>query len=313
MRLRLTLVFDLQGHRGARGLFPENTLEGFARTLAIGVTSIELDVAVTADDVPVVVHDLVLDPDLTRLPSGAWLPGAGPAIRSLRLAELADFDVGRIRPGSALAAEFPDQMPFDGARVPRLSDVLTLAAPHGVRIDAELKTDPRFPDLTVPPARMADLTVAAAAVAGTLGQLSVRSFDWRGLRYLREAYPHIPLAWLTDAETESQRDLWWEWPDDPMTDRSTPACVAAAAFAAGRPDWTPVWAPDYRGLTAWQIGEAHALGLRVVPWTVNDLDTMAMLIALGVDGICTDRADLAREAMAAFALVPPQPVQIPGA
>ena len=99
-------AIDLQGHRGARGLFPENTLAGFKAALAIGVDSFELDVAVTADGVPVVSHDAALNPDLARGPDGAWLDTPGPLIRSLRLAELAAYDVGRIRTGSAYAAQF---------------------------------------------------------------------------------------------------------------------------------------------------------------------------------------------------------------
>ena len=313
MRLPLTPVFDLQGHRGARGLFPENTLEGFARTLAIGVTSVELDVAVTSDGVAVVVHDPALDPDLTRGADGAWLTGDGPDVLSLTWAELAAYDVGRIRPGSALAAAFPEQVPQDEARVPRLADVIAQVTRHGVRVDAELKTDPRTPGRTVSPEVMAGLTIAAAAAAGAAGLFSVRSFDWRGLRYLRQTHPEVPLAWLTDAATEAAPDLWWHPlgapAGNPSVDRSTAAAVAAEAFALGKPDWVPVWAPEYRGLTAWQIGEAHALGLRVVPWTVNDPADMVMLIVLGVDGLCTDRPDLARRAMAAFALVPPPPVR----
>ena len=77
-------TIDLQGHRGARGLFPENTLSGFAAALAIGVDSFELDVAVTADGVPVVSHDAALNPDLARGPDGAWLTAPGPLIRTLR-------------------------------------------------------------------------------------------------------------------------------------------------------------------------------------------------------------------------------------
>src|SRR6516162_10276 len=92
---------DLHGHRGARGLFPENTLAGFAGALAIGVDALELDVAMTSDDVVVATHDPRLNPDLTRTRDGAWLAAAGPAIRSLRAADLARYDVGRIRAGSA--------------------------------------------------------------------------------------------------------------------------------------------------------------------------------------------------------------------
>ena len=292
-------MFDLQGHRGARGLWPENTLEGFAAAFALGVASVELDIAITRDDVPVVLHDPALDPDMTRGPDGAWLAGPGPAVRTLDFAALRRFDVGRKRPGSALAEAFPAQAACDGARVPSLAEVLELAVRHGVRVSAELKTDPRAPHRTAAPERMADLVVAAAESAGALPWLSVRSFDWRGLRHLRRNRPEIPLAWLTDAETAAAPDVWWHAPDDPSLDRSTPAAVAAAA---GNPASAPVWAPDYRGLSGWQIGEAHALGLRVVPWTVNDAEAMAALIALGVDGICTDRPDIARTVLAEFGI-----------
>ena len=104
----------LIGHRGARGLFPENTMDGFRRALALGVDGIEIDVAITADGVPVVSHDPALNPDITRL-NGEWLPARGPLIRDLRADELAAYDVGRIRPGSRYAALYLDQEPSDGA------------------------------------------------------------------------------------------------------------------------------------------------------------------------------------------------------
>src|SRR5215470_2427011 len=93
-------AFDLEGHRGARGLAPENTLEGFATALAIGVDTLELDLGVTKDDVVVVSHDSRLNPDHTRGPDGKFLSAAGPAIRSLTLTELQQYDVGRLRPGT---------------------------------------------------------------------------------------------------------------------------------------------------------------------------------------------------------------------
>jgi glycerophosphoryl diester phosphodiesterase len=144
--------FELQGHRGARGLFPENTLEGFAATLAMGIRSLELDVSVTADDVAVVTHDPILNPDIARGPDGAWLSGPGPAIRSLTFAELRRYDVGRLRPGSRIAGLHPRQQPHDGARIPTLADVFALTAATGARVDAEIKTLPDRPDLTVSPA-----------------------------------------------------------------------------------------------------------------------------------------------------------------
>jgi glycerophosphoryl diester phosphodiesterase len=79
------IAFDLQGHRGARGLAPENTIEGFRTALSIGVTTLELDLAMTKDGVLVVHHDERLDPDITRGPDGAFLAHQGPAIYSLTL------------------------------------------------------------------------------------------------------------------------------------------------------------------------------------------------------------------------------------
>jgi glycerophosphoryl diester phosphodiesterase len=81
-------AFDLQGHRGARGLAPENTLAAFGMALSIGVTTLELDLAMTSDGILVVSHDRRLNPDHTRTPDGKFLDAEGPAIRSLTLAQL---------------------------------------------------------------------------------------------------------------------------------------------------------------------------------------------------------------------------------
>src|SRR5712671_7601709 len=101
-------AFDLQGHRGARGLAPENTLPAFATALSIGVTTLELDLAMTSDGVLVVSHDSRLNPDHTRGPDGKFLDAEGPAIRSLTLAQVKRYDVGRLKPGTPYAASLPE-------------------------------------------------------------------------------------------------------------------------------------------------------------------------------------------------------------
>ena len=106
----MTRRVELHGHRGARGLWAENTLEGFRRAIALGVDAIEMDVAVTADGVVVVSHDPALNPDLTREVSGTWLTDTGPLIRDLRAEELAAWDVGRLKPGTPYAAHYPAQV-----------------------------------------------------------------------------------------------------------------------------------------------------------------------------------------------------------
>lgn len=290
---------ELHAHRGARGLFPENTLAGFAGALAIGVDALELDVAVTADNAVVVSHDARLNPDITRTSDGEWLPAPGPLMRSLRVAALADYDVGRMRPGSPYATLHPDQTPCDGARIPRLREVFDLDPL--VTFNVELKSFPDQPGVAIDGATMADLVVAEADAAGVTHRLIVQSFDWRGPRRLRAARPEIRLAWLTRSAILSQARLWWGGPHPDDFGGSVPRAVAA--------EGGPTWAPDYLDLSEAVIAEAHALGLRVVPWTINQAQDMRRLLRWGVDGLITDRPDLARSVLAeaGLPLPPPRP------
>jgi glycerophosphoryl diester phosphodiesterase len=267
---------DIQGHRGARALFPENTLQGFIAAAALGITAFELDVGMTADGVVVVHHDLALNPDLTRDAAGAWLNRRGPLIRSLSFADLQCYDVGRLRPGSPTALQFPDQRPHDGARIPTLAAVL--AALPNARFTIEVKTDPTHPDWTVPPDILADAALSVIDAAKATERIVVESFDWRVPRHLHQTRPEIRLAWLTHPNTHSA--VWWA----AQPGKSVPASVAA--------EGGPIWAPDYQSLTEAQISEAHALGLSVLPWTVNRPADMRRLRDWGADGLISDRPDL---------------------
>ncbi|MGC8475896.1 MAG: glycerophosphodiester phosphodiesterase family protein [Acetobacteraceae bacterium] len=280
----------LIGHRGARGLFPENTLEGFRATAALGVDGIELDVALTADGIAVVSHDPVLNPALTRGAGGGWLDRPGPPICSLTLSQLASYDVGRLRPGSALSASFPEQRPIDGARIPLLEAALGLTE---LSFLVELKTMPDAPELTAPAEVLAAAALAAAERAGALGRVRFESFDWRGPRAVRRLRPETPLAWLTRPATVAAAPLWWDGPSADDFAGSVPRAVAAEAGPGG------VWAPEHTDLTVEQIAEAHALGLAVFTWTVNAPSEILRLCKAGVDAIITDRPDLAQTVLAA--------------
>jgi len=234
----------------------ENTLDGVRAALAIGVTSLELDVAMTADGALVVVHDPVLNPDLVRAADGNWLAAPGPAVRALRLAELAIYDVGRAQPGSGVAQANPRQQAFDGARIPTLDAVFEATAAAGVVVDVELKTDPRHPGLSAPPADLAEAVVVSARRCEALDRLAVRSFDWRGLLHLRVLGPLAKLGWLTAAWTASAA---WRG-EFAVPVRSVPASVAAAA--GGKTD-RACWAPHLTEVDAAAIAEAHDLRLRV--------------------------------------------------
>lgn len=135
-------AFDLQGHRGARGMAPENTLTGFRQALAVGVTTLELDVGVTRDGQVVIAHDPRLNPDLTRDASGAWIATPGPALQTLTLAELQRFDVGRLKPGTKYAQTFAVQPPADGERVPTLEALFQMVRTSAVPVRSDIETVP---------------------------------------------------------------------------------------------------------------------------------------------------------------------------
>jgi len=281
-------AFDLQGHRGARALAPENTLVAFARALSLGVTTLELDTAVTRDGVVVVSHDSTLNPDLTRRADGRWLGAPGPAIFSLTRAELLRYDVGRLRPDTAYARSFPDQVPVDGTRIPTLREVYALAKKAGnasVRFNVETKLEPGKPDETPAPDAFADAVLAVAREAGALDRTSIQSFDWRTLRRVQKVAPAVETCYLTA-----------------QAGGSVPRLVRAAG---GR-----CWSPSFRDLTADALAEAHRLGLRVVPWTVNRPEDMAAVVALGVDGLISDRPDLARRVMQEKGRALPKPTPV---
>jgi glycerophosphoryl diester phosphodiesterase len=290
--------FDLQGHRGARGLLPENTLAAFAKALEIGVTTLETDLAVTKDGVLVLSHDPVLNPNIVRGPDGAWLTPPAPAIRSLMLAELERFDVGRIKPGSRYAEAFSLQQPVDGARIPTLASLFELVAKSGkpVRFNIETKLSPDKPGETPDAETFARLVVEATRAAGLEARVTIQSFDWRTLIAAKRLAPEIETVCLTEANTLKdrtergvRRPSPWLAGLDPADHRSTVRLAAATGCGT--------WSPYFRELDAAAVAEAHVLGLKVVPWTVNDPADLLRVIDMGVDGLITDYPDRGREAL----------------
>jgi glycerophosphoryl diester phosphodiesterase len=305
-------AFDLQGHRGARGLAPENTLAAFETALAIGVTTLELDLAMTKDDVLVVSHDRTLNPDRTRGPDGKFLEREGPAIRSLTLAEVQRYDVGRLKPGSAYAADFPQQRAVDGARIPTLAELFDLVKRTGadhVRFNIETKLTPTSGADTADPETFTAAFAKAVRDAGLTTRASMQSFDWRTLAALRRIAPEIVRACLTvealNFDTirrgEAGPSPWLAGLDIDDFAGSVPRLVAAAGCQA--------WSPLYRNAKPDDIAAAKALGLKVIPWTVNARADMERLIALGVDGLITDYPDRLRAVMAEKNM--PLPPQVP--
>jgi glycerophosphoryl diester phosphodiesterase len=294
-------AFDLQGHRGARGLAPENTLAAFETALAVGLSTLELDLAMTRDDVLVVSHNRRLNPDHTRGPDGKFLETEGPAIRSLTLAELQRYDVGRLKPGTAYAADFPEQRAIDGTRIPALTELFDMVKPLGadhVRFNIETKVTPSSGAETPDPDTFAAALAKAVREAGLTVRVSLQSFDWRTLAAMRSIAPEIERVCLTVEALnfdsvrrgEPGPSPWLAGLDVDDFGGSVPRLVAAAGCA--------VWSPLYRNARPDDVAAAKALGLKVIPWTVNERSDMERLIALGIDGIITDYPDRLRAVMA---------------
>jgi glycerophosphoryl diester phosphodiesterase len=295
-------AFDLQGHRGGRGLMPENTLPAFARALTLGVDTLELDVGITKDGVVVISHNRVLDPAITRGPEGAWLAEPGPPIRTLTLAELRRYDVGTIRPQTEYARQFPDQESVAGTSIPALAELAALVRKAGnetVHFNIETKLSPLSPDDTLEPEAFAASLVAALRDSGLASRSTIQSFDWRTLKIVQRMAPEIDTVCLTlerGRDDNIQRGKpgpspWTAGLDVDDYDGSVPRLVKEAGC--------PVWSPFFRDLTDAALAEARALGLRTVTWTVNDPADMGTLLERGVDGIITDYPDRLRQAMAA--------------
>ena len=294
MALALTAAhaFDIQAHRGGRGLWPENTLQAFDQAVTLGVTTLELDIALTADNVAVVSHDMALNPDHTRDATGAWLHASGPLIRSLTLAQLQAYDVGRLQPGSKYAEQFTTQVQTDGERIPTLAAVFARVKErraHAVRFNIETKLDPTRPGDSASPETMVRVLLAEIDKAGMADRVTIQSFDWRSLALVGQQAPTMPRAYLTTART--LKDSRWTAGLNAADFGSTPQLVKAAAGATPGPI---VWSPAGNTVTAAAVKEAQALGFQVIPWTINTRAEMASLIGLGVDGLISDFPDLLR-------------------
>jgi glycerophosphoryl diester phosphodiesterase len=299
-------ALDLQGHRGARGLAPENTLRAFDVALQHGVTTLELDIAITRDGVLVIHHDLALNPAIARDAQGRWLEQPSAPIHTMTFDELQRYDIGRLKPGHRYSNNYPDQVPADGTRVPRLSDLFDLVKKGGhdkVRFAIETKIDPRRPDATLAPEPFAVAVVDAIRKAGMGERAQILSFDWRTLQVVQRIAPEIPTvylsaqqSWLDNIGANAPEPSAWTAGFKYAEHNSVPRMVKAAG---GR-----FWSVYFGDVDAAKVREAQSLGLKVLVWTVNDAPTMERMLDLGVDGLITDRPDIARKVLGARGIVP---------
>ena len=295
------MVFELQGHRGARGLKPENTLPSFEAALDAGVSSIETDVHLTRDGVPVLCHDAILGETLAAPPPGETAPPSR-CVSQLILAELRRYRVDR-NPRSLhfptqensippLAQKFAPTQALDPYAAPTLADLFAFAGAYAgelgqkagkppwlrrrarqVRFDLELKRVPFEPVAIgdtfdgAAPGLLERRVLEEVMAAGVLKRTSVRSFDHRCLRAIKQLEPKLTTAALVVG-----------------TRPIDPAALVRAAHAT-------IYCPDYRFVDEDAIRLVQEAGLRVIPWTVNRPEEWDLLVGWGVDGITTDYPD----------------------
>jgi glycerophosphoryl diester phosphodiesterase len=290
------MAFDIEAHRGGRALFPENTLQSFANALTMGVDTLELDIGVTQDGAIVVSHERGLNPDLARNAEGVYVAPPGIPFVRLRLADVKKYDVGQIRPGSAYAAQFPDQHAVPGTPIPTLAEVFGLVRKSGdshVRLNIETKIDPNHPEESPDPQRFVTLLLDLLRGEKFSDRVMIQSFDWRTLQIVQKLAPAIPTVYLTQQKGSGatiflDRASDWTAGFNPGEfAKSVPRTIKAAGGA--------IWSPFFGDVDSALISESHRLGLAVVVWTVNKPEDMARMIDIGVHGIISDHPDLLRK------------------
>ena len=243
----------VHGHRGARGRMPENTLPAFEYAIQQGVDALEMDMAVTKDNVIVISHDPILE---TPVCSG---PRNGVVIHQLTLAEVRQWDCGAVQ-----NPNFHTQKAIPGTRMPTLDDVFQLATRGTFDYNIETKSFPERPEYTPPPEEFSRMVFAKVRQYKLEKRVILQSFDFRTLVAMRKLAPEIRLSALTEID---------------------PRAFTTIAKEAGHAE---IVSPYYKLVTADKVAAAHGAGIQVVPWTVNDPAEWDRLIDAKVDAIISD-------------------------
>ena len=299
---KLDRTFEVIGHRGARGLLPENTLPAFSLALSLGVDSLELDVGMTADGVLVVTHNSAISPALCLRPNGKPVRRYPRLlIRKLTLADVQRFDCGSLNPNPV---EFPQQQLVPGEKMPSLAQVFEHQMQHfpdsQVRYTIECKVSPLRSRDTFSPDVFARRVVNLVRDYGVFDRVTIQSFDWRVLLAVKKIDSQIQTAALVRQKRGKPGTLLSQ-------------AGIASPFLAGldfrryrgnlaellkNAEFIDRYSPNFETLLPESKDfiqstlEIQQAGFPVIPWTVNDAAMMERLIDLGVNGLITDFPDI---------------------
>lgn len=286
------------GHRGASGLYPENTLAGFERALDIGVDGIELDVLTTADGVLCVHHFYTLKSEIARTPDRKWLDNQSLIpIKSLTFEELQTYDVGRLKPRTKYARKYPDQKAIDGERIPAFHKVFDLLKERGgghTKLWVEIKTSPEQPDMTPPSEHVVRQVLKIVYDENFDSRVIFLSFNWNVLAFVKKIAPQIPTAyisatanWLDNVKIgQPGPSPWMAGIDVDDYQGSIPHSINAAGGE--------IWCAWSESLTRKEVQTAQDLGIKVFVWIVDSERGIRKFLKMDVDGIITNRPDRAK-------------------
>lgn len=298
-------TLEIYAHRGFTGLYPETTMWGYEESLKLGVDSLDIDVALTKDDIVVGSHDPYLNRAFTRDNTGKFLTHNNIKIIDLTFAELALYDIGKLNPRSKYSKRFPLQASRDNERIPSLEQVINLIKTKGDKqtLQIEIKTKPNR-DSEQHIERFVTAIIKTLEKNDFIERAELQSFDWRTLLYAKKINKKAKLSFITEQSVNLNtfRGGWTAGYELKNHEYS----VIKTLVAAG----ADTWCPYYKNVTKELVQQAHQNNIRVVPWTADTEKHMIDLIQAGVDGIITNRPDILRRVMTDMNLPLPKKISI---
>ncbi|AEQ07490.1 glycerophosphodiester phosphodiesterase [Corynebacterium pseudotuberculosis] len=293
---------DMQAHRGGRGEHTEESLAAFEHALSLGVSTLEFDIVMSKDGVPVVWHDPDVQEEKCRdtepaMPNDPQFPYVGKLLHDLTWEQLSTLRCDK------KLEKFPDAEPAKDNQMIRLERVFQLTKERGadVMYNIETKIEADHPEKSAEPQEFVDAILTASDNAGVTDKVMLQSFDWRSLPLAKKHNPKIRTValydettwlegspWLGDIDYKSVNGDALEAVKKLGADIVSPGYAVPYGKTVADSDYKPVTTPEY-------VKKAHDLGLKVVPWTVNDKATMKSQIEAGIDGIITDYPTILRE------------------
>ena len=273
----------IYGHRGARGVLPENTLDSFQYLFDNDIKAYETDILISKDLVPVITHDFRLSPSMTKDSEGNWIENEDIKIIDLTYDQISKFEVGSLNKLTKYGRRFLNQKKLPNQKIPKLSQLLDLTTKNNnsnLIINLEIKSTPVQENLTPSPEMLAKIVLDEVNKSSLIDKIIYSSFDWRVLREIKNYNSEIPRAYLT----QDQRNIYDQSPWMDFTPLHNNVDLPKLIKAHGG----KAWHPYHKNINEKNIKIAQSENLPVNVWTVNKEKDMVRMIDYGVDGIMTD-------------------------